>query len=130
MNMAENVGNNQHNQHNQHNNQHDQYNRNVVNNIPQPPIVEGLYRMVRQLHDQNRKLSAQMAVINRENSRRENGDNRCQNNNDLTGDKEENNTHNTRGRKETFQTTTTQGLPIYLGPLSEFIMLVALQENF
>ena len=42
-----------------------------MNNIPQPPSMEGLYQMIQQLQDQNRKLSAEMAAMNQENSRRE-----------------------------------------------------------
>ena len=75
--------------------------------FPQPPTVEGLYRMIRQLQDQNRKLSAQMARMNRETSRRENEASTHQNNDDPIGDEEENNTHITRGKEETYQITTT-----------------------
>ena len=71
VNMAEHVGNNQHNQHKQHN-QHDQHNGNEANNFPQPLTMEGLYQMIRQLQDQISKLSAQMAALNWEKSRREN----------------------------------------------------------
>ena len=83
--------------------------------------------MIRQLQDQNRKLSAQMAAMN---SRRENEASTHQNNDDPIGDEEENNTHITRGKEETYQITTTQGLLIYSGPFSEFIMSIALSENF
>ena len=47
-------------------------NGNEANNIPQPPTMERLYRIICQLQDQNRKLSAQMAAMNRENNRRVN----------------------------------------------------------
>ena len=60
--------------------------------------------MIRQLQDQNRKLSAQMARMN---SRRENEASTHQNNDDPIGDEEENNTHITRGKEETYQITTT-----------------------
>ena len=71
-----------------------------------------------------------MATMNQENNRRENKASSHQNNDDPTRDKEEDNNHNTRGREETFQTTTTQGLPIYSGLFSKFIMSVTLLENF
>ena len=92
--------------------------------------MEGLYRMVRQLQDQNRKLSAQMVAMNRENNRRENEVSYYQNNDDPIGDEEKNNTHSTRQKEKTFKTTTTQGPSIYLGPFSEFNMSVTFPENF
>ena len=61
---------------------------------------------------------------------RENKASSHQNNDDPTIDEGENNTHNIYGRKETIQTTTTQGPPIYSTPFTEFIMSVALPENF
>ena len=65
--MDEHV-NNQYNQHNRHN----PHNGNKTNNIPQPPTIEGLYWVICQLQDQNRKLLAQMVATNQENNRREN----------------------------------------------------------
>ena len=132
MNMVEHVGNNRDNQHNQHNqhNQYDQHKGNETSNIPQPPTMKGLYRMIHQLQDQNRKLLAQMAMMNQKNNRRENEASSHRNIDDPTRDIEEDNTHNTCGRKETYQTTITQGLLKYSGPFSEFIMFVALLENF
>ena len=129
MNMAEHVTNNQHNLHNQHN-QHDQHNGNEVHSISQPSTMEGLYRMVRQLQDQNKKLSAQMVAMNRENSRRENKASYYQNNDDPIGDEEKNNTHSTRQKEKTFKTITTQGPSIYMGPFSEFNMSMTFPENF
>ena len=105
-------------------------NGNEVNNIPQSLMMEGLYWMIRQLQDQNRKLSAQMAAMNQENSKRENEANSRQNNDDSTRDKEENNTCNTRRREKTYQMTTTQGPLIYFERFSEFIMSMVLPENF
>ena len=71
-----------------------------------------------------------MAIMNQENSKKKNKASSYQNNDDPTKDKEENNTHDTCGREETYQTTTTQGLPIYSGPFLEFILFVALPKNF
>ena len=88
-------------------NQHNQHNGNEANNIPQSLTMEGLYQMIRQLQDQNRKLSAQIAAMNQENSRKENEASSHQNNDDPTRDEEENNTHNTHGKEDTYQTTTT-----------------------
>ena len=67
----------------------------------------------------------QMAAMNQENSRRENEASSYRNNDGPVGGEEENNTHETRGREKINQTTTMQGLPIYSGPFSEFIMSIA-----
>ena len=130
---AGNVGNNQHyphNQHNQHNNHHEQHNGNEVNHIPRPPTIEGLHQMIQQLQDQNRRLATHMAVMNRENNRRENEASSQHHNDGSVRDEEENNTHKTRGREETDQINTKQGPPIYSELFSEFIMSIALPENF
>ena len=103
---------------------------NKVNNIPPPPTVEGLYRMIHRLQDQNRKLMGQVEAMNWDNARKENEANSHQNNGDPTEIEEENNIKNTHGRIGTYQTTTTQGLPVYSGPFSEFIMSVAFLDNF
>ena len=60
VNMAEIVGNNQR---YQHNNQHEQHNGNEENNIPQPPTVEGLYRMVQQLQVQKQKTKKKGCLL-------------------------------------------------------------------
>ena len=46
------------------NNQHNPHNGNKANNIPLSPTVEGLYQMICQLQDQNKKLLAQMEAMN------------------------------------------------------------------
>ena len=79
--------------------------------------MEGLYHMIYQLQDQNRKLLAQIAVMNQENNRKENEASSHWNNDNPTKHEEENNIHNTHGRGETYQMTITQGPPIYFGPL-------------
>ena len=86
--------------------------------------------MIYQLQDQNRKLLAQIAAMNRENARRKNEASNHQYNGDLSGDEEENNTWNSHAKGETYETATTSGIPMYSGPLSEFIMSVAFQDNF
>ena len=68
--------------------------------------------------------------MNRENSKRENEPSSYQNNEDPTRGEEENNTHNNHAKEETYQMTTTQGSSIYSRPFLEFIMFVALLENF
>ena len=100
------------------NNQPNPQNGNKANNIPPPPTMKGLYWMIHQLWDWNKKLSAQIVAMNRENNRRENEASNHRNNDDPTRDEEENNTHNTRERGETYQTTTTQGPSIYSTPFS------------
>ena len=74
------------------NNQHNPHNGNEANDIPLPPTTERLYRMIHQLQDQNRKLSAQMEAMNRENARWENEASSHQNNDDPIGDEKKNNT--------------------------------------
>ena len=80
---------------------------NKANSIPPPSIVEGLYQMIHQLQDQNRKLLTQMAVMNLENVGRENEASSHQNKDDPTRDKEEANTQSTHKRDKTYQTTIT-----------------------
>ena len=71
-----------------------------------------------------------MVAMHQENNRRKNEASIHRNNDDPIRDEEEYNTRDTRGREETIQTTTIKGPSIYFGLFSEFIILIALLENF
>ena len=112
------------------NNSSNPNNGNEVNNIPPPPIVEVLYYMICQIQDQNRKLIAEMEVMNWENARRENEASSHHHSDDPTQNDEEDNSRHTDGKNEMYHTATTLGLLVYSGPFSEFIRFVALLDNF